>query len=322
MAPQLIYLSDADIRSLQISPDNARQAVLNVFRENFAGGNSSLPKNSLDLGPGHGFQSMVATSPAFGLASLKWVSMVPVSAGSNALGIQSLICANDLQTGTPRAIMNGNEITLLRTAAMSAAAASLIANPAATTLGLIGCGLQAYAHLEAFTALYPGLRTVQCHSRSRASAEKLAHYASEKGLQTLVCSNVDELLINCDLIISMVPGAPGLQPFLDAGLLRQDAFVSAVDIGRSWLPESFSAFALRVTDSLAQSKAPYDINSQPVQGADFHSDLITLAGNGRPAEINGPRLFCFRGFALADLALASVALERAHSKSIGTGLDL
>jgi len=35
---------------------------------------------------------------------------------------------------------------------------------------------------------------------------------------------------------------------------------------------------------------------------------------------NGRSLFCFRGFALADLALAQLALDRARELGIGTAL--
>lgn len=127
------------------------------------------------------------------------------------------------------------------------------------------------------------------------------------------------MLAQSDIVVTMVPGAPGLAPFLDARALKPHAFVSAVDIGRSWLPESFPAFDLLATDSLAQSKAPYDVNGRPVAGACFHTDLAELCSNDPPPRA-GRRLFCFRGFAVADLALANLAFRQACDRGIGTAL--
>jgi alanine dehydrogenase len=321
MADDLVYLSRRDVAALAIAPHAAREAVLAAFRDHAAGRNRSLPKNTLEIGPGHGFQAMCAASEADGVATVKWVAMAPVPPGSAVPGINALICVNDLESGAPLALMDGDGITLIRTAAMSAAAASLLAPPEPKTIGFVGCGLQAHAHLAAFRDLYPGLTGALMLSRSRSSAERLAEAARAAGLAAEVLDDAGVLLSRCDIVISMVPGAPGLTPFLDAGRLPAAAFVSAVDIGRSWIPGTLPAFDLLVTDSLAQSKAPYDVDGRPVATVAFQDDLVRLAGTP-PAPSTARRvMFCFRGFALADLALANLALQRARAAGIGTRLE-
>lgn len=321
MSESLLYLSRRDVRSLALPPRDARQAVLQAFRDHAAGLNRSLPKSSLDLGPGHGFQAMPAASSAQAIATLKWVAMAPVPAGSAAQGINALICVSDYASGAPLALLDGDEITLIRTAAMSAAAASYLAPPEPRTIGFVGCGQQAYAHLDAFLDLYPGLATALAMSRSRASAEHLAEAAVSRGLSAEVVADADQLLSRSDIVISMVPGAPGLEPFLDASRLPASSFASAVDIGRSWRPETLPAFDFLATDSLAQSKAPYDINSQPVETVRFHDDLIHIAQRGTALAQPRRAMFCFRGFALADLALAGLVIRKAREAGIGTRLE-
>ncbi len=321
MVDGLLYLSRGDVAALAITPREAREAVLAACRDHAAGRNRSLPKNTLEIGPGHGFQAMVAASAGDGLATVKWVAMAPVLPGSATPGINALIGVNDLSSGAPLALMDGDEITLLRTAAMSAAAASLLAPPEPKTIGFVGCGLQAQAHLAAFLDLYPGLRTALMLSRSRNSAERLAEAARKRGLAAEVLDDADALLGRCEIVISTVPGATGLTAFLDAGKLPAAAFVSAVDIGRSWIPETLPAFDFLVTDSLAQSKAPYDVDGRPVETVAFQDDLIRLAG-APPAPSSSRRvLFCFRGLALADLALASLVLRKARVAMAGTRLE-
>ncbi|AOO81998.1 hypothetical protein [Bosea vaviloviae] len=325
MGNELLYLSRGDVQALAIAPSEAREAVLQAFRDHAAGLNQSLPKSALGLGPGHGFQAMTAASSAQSIATLKWVSMAPVPPKSPVLGIQvpginALICVSDYASGAPIAVLDGDEITLIRTAALSAAAASRLAPPAPRTIGFVGCGLQAHAHLAAFLDLYPGLTSALLFSRSRASAESLAEAASVRGLAAEVVDDADLLLARSDIVISMVPGAPGLQPFLDVNRMKPISFASAVDIGRSWRPETLPSFDVLVTDSLAQSSAPYDVDGQPVTTVRFQHDLVEFADAPHPTAAERRSFFCFRGFALADLALAHLVVAKARAAGIGVKL--
>lgn len=320
MSERLLYLSRQDVKALAIAPGEVREAVLQAFRDHAAGLNQSLPKSVLALGPGHGFQAMAAASQADGIATLKWVSTAPAGQGSAGPSVSALICVSDYASGEPLAVLDGDEITLIRTAALSAAAASRMAPPSPRMIGFVGCGLQAHAHLAAFLDLYPGLTTVLALSRSRSSAERLARAAAERGIATEIVTDAGQLLAHSDIVISMVPGAPGLKPFLDARLMKPCAFAAAVDIGRSWIPESLPAFDVLGTDSLEQSKAPYDVDGNPVNTVSFGHDLIELADSPHPTAPSQRSFFCFRGFALADLALAHLVIRRARERGIGTML--
>ena len=320
MSDTLLYLSRADIRALAIAPGAAREAVLQGFRDHAAGLNRSLPKTALALGPGHGFQAMTAASEAQGIATVKWVAMAPVAAGSSLPAVSALICVSDYQTGLPLAMLDGDEITLIRTAAISAAAASLLAPAAPRSIGFVGCGLQAHAHLAAFRDLYPGLTDALMLSRSRSSAERLAEVAQAGGLVTEILDDPDALLARSDVVISMVPGTSGMTPFLDARRLKPAAFAAAVDTGRSWKPEALPAFDLLATDSLEQSRAPAGADGNPVTTLAFQQDLIGLASTPPPGAGTRRSLFAFRGVALADLALAHLAVTQARARGLGTVL--
>ncbi|CAN7640849.1 ornithine cyclodeaminase family protein [Bosea sp. LjRoot237] len=320
MSNTLLYLSHEDVRACAVTPSEAREAVLGAFRDHAAGRNHSLPKAALSLGPGHAFQAMTAASQAQAIATVKWVASAPAVAGSTVPSVSALICVSDYATGAPLAVLDGDEITLVRTAAMSAAAASLLAPATPCTIGFVGCGLQAHAHLAAFHDLYPSLNTALLLSRSRSSAERLSEAATARGLATEILDEADALLTRSDLVISMVPAAPGLHPFLDARRMKPTAFAAAVDTGRSWLPEALPAFDLLVTDSLVQSQAPYDVDGRPVTTARFGYDLAALSQAPLPDAGTKRSLFCFRGFALADLALAHLVLEKARAAGIGTSL--
>lgn len=89
-------------------------------------------------------------------------------------------------------------------------------------------------------------------------------------------------------------------------------------LAEAGFPNPFPAFQFLATDSLTQGHAPSDVNGEPVNTAKFHTDLTRLAGE-KPTPVAGCKLFCFKGYALADLALANLVLKLAKERG---GIEL
>lgn len=322
MADKLLYLSRADVERLMPQRSVLRNVIAEAIQATAAGRLKFQPKATLAYATGHSFQSMpalVSDGRGNGFATIKWVSVVPVSQNSNLDNIHSIICVNDLATGQPLAIMDGNYITLIRTAALSALAAHHMYPENPLSIGFVGCGQQAKEHLLAFCDLYPSLQSVFCFSRSRQSAQNLAAFATEQSLKARVIQTPDEILKNCDIVISTVPAAPGLQPFLDARQLSPDALAVMVDLGRSWIPESFTAFRDIATDSLRQSSHPYDNQGNELKLVKVEKDLEMLLK--QPLISGGKKAFFFKGIASADLAVAAHVYQEALVNNAGIRLD-
>lgn len=320
MTSELLYLSQADIERLTLSPREAREVVLTTLRDLAAGRNFSLPKSIIDLGPGHYFQTMSAASETLGLATVKWIGVAPIAGKADSYAISGLICASDYRTGDIVAVLDGNLITRIRTAALSAVAALYLALESPTCIGFVGCGSQALRHLDAFVDLFPALHRIYLLSRTAASAERVACAASRKGLEPIITRDPDTLLSHSDIVISMASRSPDSRPFLDARLLQPSAFVSAVDAGWTWHPETLTVFDRRITDSLQQTTAPIDWAGRPVEAARFHDEIAYVVG--RAARTRGPMrtLFCFRGIAIADLAVTELVINKARAAYLGTVL--
>lgn len=315
MLPDLCHISREDILALEISPKAMRQAMAEIFADVQSGDCLYLPKSQLGIGVGHSFQSMVASSKRHAKAMVKWVGVAPVTAGATLPGISAVICLNDLTSGHPLALMDGEIITLQRTAAMSAHAAGLLAADAPRSIGLVGCGGQAQSHLAAMLDLFPSIAEVICYSRSAASAQRLADLALAKGLNGVVEADPDALLAASDLVVSMVPMAAGLRPILDARKMRPNATAIMVDLGRSWHPEGLVAFEQIVTDSLDQMVHPMNAEGGYSTSVTMSQDLIT--GFERKA---GRQAFCFKGHAAGDLAAAALVYDLALLRGMGTKL--
>lgn len=322
MTEKLLYLSRAQVEQLVPARNALRAALAQAVQDTAAQRLKFEPKTTLTFATGHSFQAMpalVSDEHGKGLAAVKWVSVVPTRAQSKLDNIHSVICVNDLATGQPLAIMDGNYITLVRTAALSALAAQYMLASKPLSIGFVGCGQQAREHLLAFLDLYPSLHQVFCISRSEESAQKLATFAQDSGLEAQVTSQADDVLANCDIIISTVPSAPGFTPFLDARKMRANALAIMVDLGRSWQPEGFSAFDHIATDSLLQSQHPYDNEGKELSSVQVNLDLEILLA--QPLNSVGRKAFFFKGIAPADLAVAALVYHRAIEQNCGSFLE-
>ncbi|PSC05541.1 hypothetical protein SLNSH_08105 [Alsobacter soli] len=311
----VLYLSARDIDDLGMEAGAVRRRVVEVFRAIHAGEVVAPAKQVLDIGPGHSFQSLAAAWERAGFAACKWLGVAPVAPGSDAPGVDAVIALNDFETGRLLALMDGNVITGLRTAAMSAAAAHYLAAPDSATLGLIGCGLQARTHLSALREVLPGLRTIRAFSRTRASAESLAQRARADGWGVEVLDDPREVVAHSDVVVTTVPMTAGLEPFLDPRWLRPGAFVSAVDIARSWAPEGLRELDLVVTDSHEQAAKSAPLSTDFGPSGSYHADLSELCGGAKPGRSDGRQraIFVFRGLGAADLAVAGAAYEAARA---------
>ncbi|MGH6861651.1 MAG: ornithine cyclodeaminase family protein [Phyllobacterium sp.] len=292
-----------------------RAAVRDAFADLAAGKCRFEPKSQLQLGVGQSFQMMAAASDLWSMAVMKWVSVVPTGPASNLPGISAILCLNDMKTGHPLAFIDGDIITLQRTAAMAALSAQYLAPENPQVLALVGCGAQAHSQLLAFTDLFPSIRKVLCHSRSRASAQALANLAIEHGFESAVVELPDDLLGVADIVVSMAPAAPDLEAFLDASRLKPNALAVMVDLGRSWVPESFASFDQISTDSMDQMQHPTNAHGGPVASVTMGADMVSGL-----ARTSGRQAFCFKGHSVGDLAAAKIVYDLAREKGLGQKL--
>ena len=89
------------------------------------------------------------------VVGVKTLTLYPSNPERSLPAIQGFITLFDADTGSPIALIDAASITAIRTAAASAAATQLLAREEASTLTLIGTGIQAESHLEAILAIRP-----------------------------------------------------------------------------------------------------------------------------------------------------------------------
>jgi alanine dehydrogenase len=154
----------------------------------------------------------------------KIVSLHPANALEGRPTIQGFVVLFDHRTGTPLAIVDGAQITALRTAAASGLATRLLARPGARTLGLLGCGVQASSHLESMCAVRD-IEEVLVWGRSEHKARAFAerHRDLVKARVRPVSDAVDAAA--CDIVCTVTSATESV---IQGDWLRPGAHVNLV----------------------------------------------------------------------------------------------
>ncbi len=95
------------------------------------------------------FASMPSCVPCLPALGAKLVTVCAGNAARSLGTHQTLIVMLDPLTGVPEAVLDGRYITEVRTAAVSAVSARLLARKYARVFGILGSGVHARSHLEA-----------------------------------------------------------------------------------------------------------------------------------------------------------------------------
>ena len=159
--------------------------------------------------------------------------LVSVFEGNRALGlpaIQGILLLLDGRTGAPLAVLDGIELTALRTGAATGLAGEFLADPKASVLAVFGAGAQARTQVEAVRAVR-AVAEVRIVSRSRESAERLARElaAGRRGRGgtpgVRVFEAPAEALRGADLVVAATSSAT---PVFDGADVERGAHVSSI----------------------------------------------------------------------------------------------
>jgi ornithine cyclodeaminase/alanine dehydrogenase-like protein (mu-crystallin family) len=226
---------------------------------------------------------------------VKTVTFYP---GNAALGLHTHMAMIELlrrSTGEPLAVMDGRLITEMRTAAVSAVALAALLPPAATSLGILGSGVQARAHIRALKLVWPGLNEIRIWSRTRANAERLAEETGARAVAIDEASAADVVLA-----VTLSP-----EPVVEGRRLASRALVLAVGaIGAN--RRELDTEAMLSSFVIAESRSCAERESGDVQlsGARVAAEIGEILSGAVPAPAGQRVVFKSVGMAIEDLAAA------------------
>ena len=308
--PPFLYLDEADLSRLPIHTDEVVESLEHLVRRE---GEASLwtpSKTSVTLPDGRYLMAGVAAVDDPPVMAVKSLVLNPANPDRGLPQINATVTVLDSNTGLPLAVMDGNWITAVRTAGLSALAASRLANPDASSIAFIGCGVQARAHLRAFADRFP-LAEMRAFGRGAANRDTLCAAGEERGLRAVASATGQDAIEGADLVVTTVTLSTDTPPFLDARGMKPGSFAAVTDFVAPWLRESLGAFDRIVTDDLAQPLIEPDL---------FDGDLHAVLAGEIPGRQDATErtAFIFRGPSVADLALAALVYRKAREAGAGT----
>lgn len=122
-----------------------------------------------------------STSPLLPYIGTKLVTHHSNNSTLNLPGVHAVYVLFNSLTGQPLAAMDATELTLYRTACVSALASSYLSREESLTLAMIGAGALASHLIKAHLTVRPSVRTVIVWNRTLSKARSLVNRLTEEG---------------------------------------------------------------------------------------------------------------------------------------------
>lgn len=266
-----------------------------------------------------------------GIFGMKLVSFFLENSEKGLPRLTGTILIFDRKTGMLKGIMDGGAITNTRTGAAGGVGCKVLARPESETLLLVGTGAQGCPLLEAALSVMKQIKEIlvfNAHSFERAQA--FAADVKEKlniACRVEAAADLEAACRKADVILTATPCRDGM---IKADWIQPGTHLSCIGSdmeGKQELEETLLARARVFCDDLAQVVAVGECEKAVKHGI-LDPAAITEIGDvllGRAAGRQSAEditVFDSTGIGLQDLMTASVLIEQAEEKGIGTKMQL
>lgn len=324
MSLEFLYLSRADVESVDMPMAEVVAAVEEVLREKGLGRVEMPPKRGVHPMPESAINAMPGYVPLANVAGIKWVTRYLPNLEKGLPYVLGLMILNDPETGVPLSVMDCAWITAVRTGAASAVAAKYLARKDSRQIGILACGVQGRSNLEAMKVVFPDLQLARVFDIHRDTADR---YAREMATSLKMCIEVVETpqaaVEDADIVVTCGPILHNPTPVVELAWLKKGAYLSAVDLDSYIKPEVFNAAAKLYTDDLEQFLG-YSRQGYFAGIHDPIGDLGELVAGKKPARQTADELTMTAnlGLAVEDVAVAARIYRTAKQRGLGHRLPL
>ncbi len=290
-------------------------SLVDALRTAFAAGATAPVRSSYPVTPAG---DRLLLMPAWDGAGLG-VKIVTVFPGNRERGLASvgaLYMLMDGTTGHPVALIDGEALTLRRTAASSALASTYLSRPDSRTLVVVGTGALAPYMAAAHCAVRP-IGRVLVWGRHADRVERAAASLAARGMPASAILDLDEALAQADIVSCATTAR---EPIVRGARVRPGTHVDLVGAFTPEMRESdddLVALAEVFVDTYAGALKEAGDLVQPIAAGRFapervRAELAELASGTRPGRRTRDEVTLFKsvGTALEDLCAARLVAER------------
>ncbi|SDP29419.1 ornithine cyclodeaminase [Phyllobacterium sp. YR620] len=256
-----------------------------------------------------------------GYMGVKIVTVSPDNGAVAKPAVMGVYLLLDGKTGEPKALIDGQRLTIWRTAGASALAARYLAREDASKLVVLGAGALSGFLARAHSAVRP-IKEISIWNRNLANAEKVAADLTADGFNAKAVSDKDAAIAEADIITA---GTLSTEPLVLGRHLKPGAHVDLIGAFTPTMRESDDECvrrarvfvdtkdgALKEGGDIVQPIKAGVVSKEHVIGDLFDLTRGTMKGRQSAEEIT---LFKSVGAALEDLAAGILVFEKANAAS-------
>ncbi len=255
---------------------------------------------------------------------VKIVSSFPNNILNNQPNIHGTITLIDAHTGIPLALMDASYLTALRTGAISGLATDLLAKKEASTLCIIGTGLQAHTQLEAITTVR-SIKQITVWSRNPKNAFAFAQ--SYQHQYPIEASNtLKEALNDADIICTATNSNSA---FIHSADIKNEVHINAIGSHTKMMHELSIDVIKNAQLIVDQKEAALSEAGEIIKAIEenqLHPNALIELGhalkNSMLLKSEGRTVFKSVGLAIQDISIASTIYKNACQKNLGFNYDL
>lgn len=287
-------------------------------------------RSVLTVGPSQAYYGLMpAYIPSPASLGAKIVTVFGENHKKNLPSHLATIFLLDPDTGGLLAIMDGRYITEARTAAVSAVSTRFLSNPDASTLAIIGSGVQARSHLEAYLQVRQ-LKEVRIWSPRIQSRRQFVDDMSPHTNVPIVASDTAESAVRGAGLIVLVTSSP--TPVIDDAWVSAGAHVVCVGACRPTqqeMPPQLVKRARLYVDSrdaavVESGDVVMNIAAGLFDASHIRGELGEVVLGRKEGRTSTEEITIFKslGMAVEDVVAADLVFRRAAEAGAGTELTL
>ena len=259
---------------------------------------------------------------------VKIVSKYPREPGSRYGSHVGAVMVFDAEEGIPLALLDGGELTAIRTAAASALATRELANAETPVLAVLGTGEQARHHIAALSVVRK-FDEIRIWGRSADGAHALAErLKTESAARLKICDSAESAVRGAQIVTTVTAATtpvlkgewlePGAHVNLVGAAVRTAAEADQLVVTRSCFFVDYRTSAMDQAGELLDAIEAGAVTEAHIAGEIGEVLAGQRAGRTREDEIT---VYKSVGVAAQDLGAGLAAWEQARARSIGIEVD-
>lgn len=334
-AGDILYLTRRDVRAAMGDSIRGYVEALRSALALHAEGRTAQPlKPYLRWRRGGHIADRIIAMPGYvggesAMAGIKWIGSKHDNPKARGIPRASaVIVLNDPETHFPVAIMEGGEISGMRTAGVTVLACEYLARLNFQSVALVGCGFIGRLHALGLLESFPAIEHIHLYDQDRRAASALAQELEGLGRENLTVSVVataQDAVCRGEVV---VPCTVTARPYIALEWLMPGVFVSNISI-MDVKPEVYLGVDKLLVDDWEQANRERKTINQLVlagklEQSDLHAELGDVVRGIKPGRETPDERILLNpmGMAIEDVACAAAVYRTARERGTGQWLTL